>query len=252
MTLIPILPGAAFTSTATGADTGLVGTISVEIISTTDPFPVFLAETTSGIAETPADSAIYVFNGNGPTVGGPYNLIWRDGSGHQAIDQLVVSGTISDDYTGAYYTTADRLRTEAGVNDTTLTDDAAVPFLADASDIIDDLLGGYFPDQTTGRKIAEADVDAWRWDTIVRAATKVAAQLYTSPDTFNAQQWKSVSGPDFSFSGPLTSPTPRIVLMLLNRSGLRRMTGRNVGRRAGTTQRDLERAWWGPDEDDDC
>jgi hypothetical protein len=57
------------------------------------------------------------------------------------------------------YTTEAALETELGVDLPTAT---AVGLIQDAEDLIDRALGGWPPDETTGRKIAQGDVEAWQ------------------------------------------------------------------------------------------
>lgn len=84
------IPGAAFTATSEDAGTGLIGTIGVRISNpATDTDTV--ARTTSGIAEYPAGSGIYIASLTAPAAAGMYLVIWDDGSGSYATDDLWVS-----------------------------------------------------------------------------------------------------------------------------------------------------------------
>lgn len=123
-----------------------------------------------------------------------------------------------------YYTTAALLRTELGVTSQVLSDAAAEKIIEEAEDSVDSLLGGWVP-HTTGRKVLEGDVDPWQWTKLRKATTIFAAKLYLEPDLLSGQQWKSVAGPDFSFSGPLSGRIPSRVTDLINDSGLRKMVG---------------------------
>ena len=125
-----------------------------------------------------------------------------------------------------YYITQAELEAELG--GITLDAAEAVGIIQDAEDLIDSLLGFYTPDSDTGRKIVEDDVEAWHWVKLGRATLKLAAKIYADPTILDGQQWNSVSGPDFSFSGRLSSQIPNQVIVLLNDTGLRRMTGRAV------------------------
>jgi hypothetical protein len=140
-----------------------------------------------------------------------------------------------------YYTTAAALRTELGVNSTVLPDATAERYIEEAEDAIDALIGGRIPDATTGRKILQGDFEAWQWTKLARAATLFSASLYNEPDLLSGPQWKSVSGPDFSFSGPLTGRIPSRVTDLLNDSGLRRTTGQaHVAAQTAATNREYD------------
>lgn len=122
-----------------------------------------------------------------------------------------------------YYTTAANLNTEL---DTTLDGARAVALIQDAEDLIDELLGFWPIDEDTGRKIVEDQVEAWQWEKLGRATLKLAAKLYRQPELVDGLQYKSISGPDFSFSGPVGSALGRQIIGLLNDSDLRRLTGR--------------------------
>lgn len=132
------------------------------------------------------------------------------------------------DNTGLYSTTA-LLRTQLGVDFTVLSNTAATVLLSDACEIIDRLLGGWYPDEATGRKIDEDDVEAWQWAKLQRATTLLAARLHGN-SALVEQFWSTVSGPDFSRSGPAGGSLARILgvqtLALLDNSGLRRLAGR--------------------------
>ena len=127
-----------------------------------------------------------------------------------------------------YYTTADNLRTELGIDEATLGDTAATNIIMDAEDLIDHLLGFWPVDETTGRKIVEDDVETWQWDKLGRATVKLAAKLYSDSSVLEGRTWDSVSGPDFSFSGAIGSEVNSQVTMILDGTGLRRLMGRAV------------------------
>ena len=140
-----------------------------------------------------------------------------------------------------YYTTATALRTALGVSSGTLSDDAATTIITQAEDWIDNLLGGWYPDETTGRKILEADVLAWQWGKLTRAAALVAAALYTTPTLLTAAQYRKQAGPDFSVEDPQGGGALAPAITLLNASGLRRLTGRAVaGRRPVSRDRHFQ------------
>jgi hypothetical protein len=124
------------------------------------------------------------------------------------------------------YATVAELRAEPEVPDAAPPADATLEaLLTQAEDQIDEWLGGW-PLQTTGpsagRKIAQTGVQAWQWAKLKRATLRLAARLYATPDILAGAQWQSISGPDFSKSGPAPA-TRRIsdVAAPLNASGLR-------------------------------
>jgi hypothetical protein len=127
-----------------------------------------------------------------------------------------------------HYCTMQQLRDELGVDDAVLSDRDATRLIVQAEDLIDDLLGGWgWPsDETTGRKISQGDVDAWQWSKLQRATWLLAADLQLNPAKYASQQFRTVSGPDFSFSGPQAGVLPRHIVAVLDASGLRRLTGR--------------------------
>ena len=131
-----------------------------------------------------------------------------------------------------YYTTAAALRTALGVSSGTLSDGAATTIITQAEDWIDNLLGGWYPDETTGRKILQADVLAWQWEKLGRATITAASALYNVPTLLTAAQYRKQAGPDFSVEDPQGGGPLAPAITLLNASGLRKLTGRAVaGRR---------------------
>lgn len=139
------------------------------------------------------------------------------------------------------YCTAAELRDYLDVDDSILSDLAAIVLIQDAEDWIDNLLGGWYPDETTGRKILEADVLAWQWGKLTRATTLVAAALYNAPALLTVRQYRREKGPDFEVEDPLGGGALAPAITLLNASGLRRLTGRAVaGRRTYPRERHFQ------------
>lgn len=121
------------------------------------------------------------------------------------------------------YTDEDAIRTTIGVDDEVLDDDAAETLGVQAEDVIDEMLGAGWPDEDTGRKIVEADVDDWQWEKLGRATAAAAKFLYQHPDWLSEQRYSSVGG-DVSGAQRVGSPMPEVSI-ILNQSGLRRLTG---------------------------
>lgn len=130
------------------------------------------------------------------------------------------------------YATPTELRAALDVDQNVLDDAAATALILDAEDLIDRVLGGWPPDETTGRKIVQGDVEAWQWAKLGRATAKLAARLHRDPGLLSSPVYRSVSGPDFSFVGPQGGGAGQVfgvqVLALLDDSGLRRVAGRAV------------------------
>lgn len=139
------------------------------------------------------------------------------------------SGTGPTFWDGAIYTDPDAVRGELAISATILPDAAAIRLIAKAENLIDQQLGARWVDENTGRKVVQADVDGWRWQKLADATTYLAARIYTHPDLLE-QRFTSLSGPDFSHSGPIG---PGLITneidALLNASGLRRLGGRARG-----------------------
>ena len=125
-----------------------------------------------------------------------------------------------------YYCTATELRTYLGVSSGTLGDAAAIVLIQDAEDWIDTLLGGWPVDETTGRKILQADVLAWQWTKLGRATVKTAGAVYRDPTLLTVRRYRRETGPDFEVEDPLGGGALTPAVALLNASGLRRLTGR--------------------------
>lgn len=128
-----------------------------------------------------------------------------------------------------YYSTTVLLNAELGVTPA-LSDAQALVHIQDAEDLVDGVLDAWLPDETTGRKIVEADVDAWQWAKLTRATTKVAANLYRNPGVLTTAQYRRVKGPDFEFEdvlgGTLAAILTPNIITILNDSGLRNIAGR--------------------------
>lgn len=169
------------------------------------------------------------------TVPGSWKLRWLSTGDARAAEpaDVWVEPTEFDTLTGlgVYATTTD-LRDHLGVDSEHLSDREAAKHVAAAEDVIDRLLGSYYPDETTGRKIVEADVQAWQWEKLKRATVALAALFHANPSLLTEQRWNSVSGPDFSFAGPQGATVGAQVVALLDDSRLRRLATRaNAGRR---------------------
>lgn len=121
------------------------------------------------------------------------------------------------------YTTYAAIRTACGVTSEVLSDAEAEELGQDAEDVIDEMLGVYFIDEDTGRKLAADDVDEWQWEKLGRATAKVAKFLFDHPDWL-AEQRHSTTGGDVSTSGPVGSVIPGVA-MILDQAHLRRLTG---------------------------
>ena len=125
-----------------------------------------------------------------------------------------------------FYCTATELRTYLDVTSGTLSDEAAIVLIEDAEDWVDTLLGGWPVDETTGRKILQADVLAWQWTKLGRATVKTAGAVYHDPTLLTVRRYRRETGPDFEVEDPLGGGALTPAVALLNASGLRRLTGR--------------------------
>lgn len=156
---------------------------------------------------------------------GYYRFQFRDAS-------LVLSphvGPIYDPSAGGFagmYCTPQDLRDEMCISADTdiLPDSTALRVIETACDLIDEELGARPPNTTTGRKVTQIEVEAWQWTKLTRATVKFAAMIYTKPDVIAGQQWKKMSGPDFSLEGRVGSRFGPTIGVLLNQTGLRRLT----------------------------
>lgn len=139
------------------------------------------------------------------------------------------------------YCTAAELRDYLDVDDSILSDLAAIVLIQDAEDWIDTRLGGWPVDETTGRKIVQADVLAWQWAKLGRATIKTAGAAYHDPTLLTVRRYRREKGPDFEVEDPLGGGALAPAITLLNASGLRRLTGRAVaGRRTYPRERHFQ------------
>lgn len=126
-----------------------------------------------------------------------------------------------------YYTTAAELRTElGGLTIGELSDAAATLLIQRAEDRIDSLLGGRPIDETTLRKVVEAEVESWQWSLLGRATVVLASLLYSTPNLLTQARYRREKGPDFEVEDPLGGVIPDTVIGPLNGSGLRVLAGR--------------------------
>jgi hypothetical protein len=86
--------------------TGLTGTLGVRI--TDNVGATTTARVTAGIAEYPAGSGIYEVTLTAPDDRGQYSLVWDDGTNY-AIDDLVVTSSVTGAVAGDTYATVDEL-----------------------------------------------------------------------------------------------------------------------------------------------
>lgn len=105
----------------------------------------------------------------------------------------------------ADYITAEELRAEAEVPKAALSDAKAAKLIRTAQTLVE-LALGRGPRQASGpqegRLIAEADVQPYQWENLKACVAVLAARIFRQPDLV-AGGWESVSGPDFSRSGPM-------------------------------------------------
>lgn len=131
-----------------------------------------------------------------------------------------------------YYCTAQDLRDKLGLDTTALSDAAAAAFIETAEDLIDEDLGARPIDETTGRKVVISDIETWQATKLKRATVNLAALLHAKPDLTDPGKYTEITGPDFSFKGPVGSRFGDTVDAPLNQSGLRRLTTTVGGGRA--------------------
>lgn len=89
-----VRPSTSFEATAK-FPTALAGSLGVRVIDNVGGTTA--ARTTSGIAEYPAGSGIYAVTLTSPGSVGQYSLVWDDGDGHWAVDDLTVTDTADDE-----------------------------------------------------------------------------------------------------------------------------------------------------------
>jgi hypothetical protein len=215
-----------FVATTDGAPAGLVGTLGVQITDVTET-TVIVARTTAGITESPIVPGTYTHTFAGLPNPGlsslAYKVVWDDGAGTFATEDLaILPGSGAE----PFYCTVDALRGELGVDASVLPDATAAGIIEDAEDAIDRLLGGWQPDQSSGRKILVSLVQPWQWAKLGRATLKLAVAVYNDPELLKRREWTSISGPDFSVSGAAGGAIATEILAILDDSGLRRIAGR--------------------------
>jgi hypothetical protein len=221
---------------------GIAGEISAQI---TGPGAgdVFLPRTApgAGVIEEPAGSGNYARDFAWPAVvGARYFLTWDRANGgaltpdNSAVEEIVirpadwVPGAPAPAPLGPAYAAPSDLRAELDVDEAALSDDAAERLLRQAEDLVDELVGWGVVDEASGRLLVMADLHDWQGRNVRDATVAIAATLHRDPAAFHGARYSSVSGPDFSRSGPIAggvSPVGRDArrraARLLARAGLR-------------------------------
>lgn len=129
------------------------------------------------------------------------------------------------------YATVAQVRAEPEVPDAAPPADAEIEALiTQAEDHLDAWLGSWaiqVDGPSAGRKIVQADIEAWQWTKLQRAATRLAARLFAKPSLLQGPEYGQTSGPDFSTSKwrGIAARIPDVVAPL-NSSGLRNLSGR--------------------------
>jgi hypothetical protein len=134
--------GQSFEATLTGAPTGLVGVLGVQVVDGVGG--VTIARTTAGIVESPAGSGVYTATITAPAVVGQYLVTWDDGAGVPtfATEELTVTTAVPGAWASSYATLAE-LKGSIGVTD--VDDDTELTYaLSAASRLIDDYTGRQF------------------------------------------------------------------------------------------------------------
>jgi hypothetical protein len=127
-----------------------------------------------------------------------------------------------------YYTTAAAVLRDLGQSSGAASAKINAAIL-DAEEMIDGMLGAWWPDETTGRKIVEGRVMPYQWDKLDRATAKLAARIYRDPQLLTRRDYETIKGPDFERTGGRGAvAVDGSILALLDASGLRRLTGRAV------------------------
>lgn len=132
-----------------------------------------------------------------------------------------------------YYTTPDEVREVTGIAEAILDDAEAERLILTAEDLIDAMLGARPVDYDTGRKVLYADADEMQWEKLERATCLLVGFLFRNPGWEMEQRFLSTSG-DVSLSSPASSPFPQVTI-LLDQSGLRRLTARASMRSRGVS-----------------
>lgn len=81
--------GTSFEATSIGWATGLAGTLGVRVVDNTGGTPI--ARVTAGIVEFPAGSGRYQVVLTAPALAGQYDVLWDNGSGVWAGEELLVT-----------------------------------------------------------------------------------------------------------------------------------------------------------------
>lgn len=171
---------------------------------------------------------------------GWYRFRFVDGFGNVSTytDPVVApAGALS-----ALYCTPSDVRDELDATFATLSDTTAFRLIVSSCDLIDRILGaGWWADETSGRKVAEDDVEPWQWAKLRRATTLLAVRLHNDPTLTTSLGATTVKGPDFEITGPHGGAAARLfgteVLAILDDSGLRQLAGRA---RAGRHRRAIK------------
>lgn len=130
---------------------------------------------------------------------GYFRLVFIDAGGQLSPPSGAVRSPAED--TGDYVTPAQlRAAFTPALDDDVLPDAEALRICRDATTLVDDRLGAWPVDTTTGRKISEERVEDWQWAALGDATLELAKYLYTHPGEASEGRYLGTSG-DVSTSG---------------------------------------------------
>lgn len=202
--MITVNPSATFEAWAQGFATGLTGALGVRIRDGAGAD--FLARTIAGIAEDIATSGVYrKADFTAPTTRGQYELVWDDGSGNYAAEELLVTYTTTAVSPAANeYVTVSELKETLGLTGQTFADADLVLAVTAASRDIDEACGRRFWLDTDATSVRYYSPDSIRRLMIDDLVDLTTLKIDRSGDGVYEETW--TEGTDFVLE-PLNAAT---------------------------------------------
>jgi hypothetical protein len=192
---------ATLTAELTGADPGLLGTLTVEVRQAADDVIVTPA-TTDGVEDLGGGTYRYTAE----LAAGDYIVHWDVGAPGTAEDGSAVEDAQATPPAGLAYAAPVDLRARLELTDAELTDAAATRLLERAERRLDRLAGAW-PIRPNGRKFDPAGLPSLYSTTIREATLDLAEAEQRNPDAYTPPAAGTISGPDFTLTNVSALPS---------------------------------------------
>jgi hypothetical protein len=212
--MIAARPNTEFEAALTGAATGQVGTLTVQIV---DPptSRVLVAPTSADIVEFPADSGVYTATLIAPDEEGAFLVVWSNGGAEDLIvSARAIDGIVLPEPSAAYATPQDVRDYTTNERVLMLDDETLTKHILQAEPFVDRAVGFVAKNSNTNRRFDPTRLTQENRTTLARATSaQVEYLVIMGDDHFTRPQFKRVSGPEFSYEtadGGLPRIAPKV------------------------------------------